>query len=314
MSLSIKFILFQVLIIVPFIGGYFLRGRVPETDSLAKKIVMANLVLIEPPAIFWSIWGLSVSTDLLYLPAAGLAMVIAGFVLGRAFLPLLKLEGRSRATFIISSSLANHGFTMGGFLCFLFAGEKGLALSAIFVSYFIPYTFLFIFSYARRAGSDESGAGIEWYKYLINPQNMPLYAVILALLMNLFRVPRPDILFPVDLFIMISVVLYYLTLGTSFSFRDLGTSLKENALIAIIKFMILPAAAFMILDRLELSPLVESVIMIQSFMPAAVYSVVTSILFNLESRLASGIFVVNTLAFIILVLPVLFLIYGGSLL
>jgi predicted permease len=50
--------------------------------------------------------------------------------------------------------------------------------------------------------------------------------------------------------------------------------------------------------------------MIQSIMPVAVYSVVSSILFELDSRLASGMFVVNTALFLVLVLPLLML--GGG--
>jgi predicted permease len=47
-------------------------------------------------------------------------------------------------------------------------------------------------------------------------------------------------------------------------------------------------------------------------MPVAVYSVVSSILFDLDSDLASAMFVINTLVFLFLILPLV--IYAGRLL
>jgi predicted permease len=50
--------------------------------------------------------------------------------------------------------------------------------------------------------------------------------------------------------------------------------------------------------------------MLEAFMPVAVYSVISSILFDLDSGLASGMFVLNTLFFLFLVLPFIMLASG----
>jgi predicted permease len=55
---------------------------------------------------------------------------------------------------------------------------------------------------------------------------------------------------------------------------------------------------------------VEAVIVIQSFMPVAIYSVVASVLFDLDKELASNLFVFNTLFFLLIVLPLLFVFKG----
>lgn len=155
MPLALKFIIFQCLIIAPFIAGYRMKPFMADPSAVSKSVIRANLMLLEPPVIFWSIWGLQVRYDMAVLPAAGLCIVIAGFVLGKLSLPFLRLEGAARKTYLISASLANHGFTMGGIICYLFLKETGLALSSIFIIYFMPYTFLVIFSYAQ-AGSGSS--------------------------------------------------------------------------------------------------------------------------------------------------------------
>jgi len=45
-------------------------------------------------------------------------------------------------------------------------------------------------------------------------------------------------------------------------------------------------------------------------MPAAVYSVITAVLYDLDAPFASGVFVVNTVAFLAAVLPAIFLFRG----
>ncbi len=310
--LELKFLIFQSLIIIPFIAGSIMRGSVKDPAALSKHILRANLTLIEPPIILWSIWGLAIRSDLAFLPVAGLMLVTAGFLLGGATLPLLTLRGTGKKTYLISASLANHGFTMGGFICYLFLNETGLGLSSIFLIYFIPYTFIIIFTYARAG---QGGLTLASLKDIItDARNLPLLSSVTALALLATGVPRPDLPVPVDILIMMSILLYYLTLGLAFELKDVRALGIVHLVLGSIKFIILPAATFLVLRLVELDREVALVIQIQSFMPAAVYSVVTSVLFDLDGRLASSLFVVNTLVFMVLVFPLLFLLHSFGLL
>jgi len=122
-------------------------------------------------------------------------------------------------------------------------------------------------------------------------------------ILGIKRIPAPV---PVDFFIAISVMIYYFSLGTSFSPGNIKKFLPAHAALAIIKFMIVPLVAIVIALLLPIGEKVRAVIIIQSFMPAAIYSVVTSILFRLDSRMASSLFVFNTVLFLFVVLPLLF--------
>lgn len=312
MTFELKFLVFQSFIILPFITGWVMRRRVGDPAALSKRILGINLAFIEPPLILWSVWGLSIRRDLAFLPAAGLTLVTAGFLLGLATLPLLKLKGPGKKTYLISSSLANHGFTMGGFICYLFLGETGLGLASIFLVYFIPYTFIIIFSYAR------SGRGARFMSSLrehsISPRNLPLLASLTALGLLIAEIPRPDLPVPLDIFIMASILLYYLTLGLSFELRDVRAVGTAHPLLGLIKFIMLPAITWIVLLWLPLDRDVARVIQIQSFMPAAIYSVVTSVLFDLDARLASSLFVINTVLFMVAALPFLFLLRATGML
>ncbi len=308
MPVEIKLILFQSMVIIPFLAGFIMKKQIGEPALVSKKIVMINIVVVDPLIVFWSIWGLDLSGDLVFLPLAGIILSVAGFILGNIGNSFIKLKSTAKKTYLISSSLANHGFTMGGFICYLLAGEKGLGHAAIFVSYFLPFVFTVVFPYAGKKESH----GIFTISYLkkqfISLKNMPLYAVIAALLFHGAGTARPEhALFPIDLLIFVSVALYYFSLGMTFSAGDLRGAWKEKLSLAAIKFVLLPAGTWLVLNLTSIAPDIKNIILIQSFMPAAIYSVVTSVLYDLDTPLASGLFVVNTITFIAALPVIIFL-------
>jgi len=103
---------------------------------------------------------------------------------------------------------------------------------------------------------------------------------------------------------------YYFSLGMSFTPSRVFSFLRENAALSFIKFLAVPAITVGVLAMVTLDPKVEAVIIIQSFMPAAIYSVIASVLFDLDESLASNLFVINTLFFLLFVLPLLFVFKG----
>lgn len=301
-----RFLVFQVVIVLPFLAGLLLKSRFANLPKTAKSIISVNLMIVEPPILFWSIWGLALTLEMVFLPLAGLCMAGVGFALGNLVAGFLRLSTDSFKVHVISSSLANHGFTMGGFLCFLFAGEKGLALSAIFLSYFIPYTFLFVFPYA---GLQQKSQVFRWQfvrEFLFTRRNLPVYAVFFALIVKAIGFERPQIYFPLDILLLISITLYYFTLGINFEISDLNPFKLEQFLLAIQKFLVIPALTFLVLLPFGFSKEIQMIILLQSFMPVAVYTVIAAVMFDLDTRLASRLFVVNTVFFLIIVLPILF--------
>ncbi|MCG8336445.1 MAG: hypothetical protein MJE63_18205 [Proteobacteria bacterium] len=306
MSLELKFALFQLVIIIPFLAGNILGRLLLNLDRLARRLVIINLSILEPPIILWTVLGLSLAPGMIYLPISGAALALTGFLIGKGVAGRFHFGDKSSRVYVICSSLANQGFTMGGFICYLFAGERGLGLSNIFLMFFIPFTFLFIFGYASMEDRKEIFRWESIKEFLFNLRNMPLLAIVTAVGIRTLGFKRPEIYFPLDLLLTIAVAIYYFTLGINFKLSDLNPFKPEHLTLALQKFMILPALAFGITYFLPIGDDLKLIIKIESFMPVAVYAVVSSIMFDLDSRRASGLFVVNTLIFVILVFPVLF--------
>jgi predicted permease len=302
-----KFALFQCAIIIPFIAGCSLRSRISRPQELSRSLVQANIFSLEPLIVLWCTWGLAMSAELMVLPVFGFGLVAAGVLAGSGAATFLKLEGPRRKSFLISTSLANHGFTMGGALCYFFFGERGLGYSVILVLYFIPYVYCLVFPYSKAGTGGRIFPRGELRKIIFSFQNMPLFAMAAGLLLSVAGIRRPDIAFPVDWLLLTSVSLYYFTLGITFTGVDIIATRRELAALSAIKFVILPGAAFLLLSLLPLDPAVKGVIQLQACMPAAIYSVVTAVLFDQDSKLASSLFVSSTAIFLIVVLPVIFL-------
>lgn len=301
-----SFIFTQALIIAPLVAGFLARKFLRNTENTSRRIIMVNLLFFEPPIILWTTWGLDITPSLALLPLSGLFLVVVGFILGRLTAPRIGLEGVDKKTFTISSSLANHGFTMGGFICFVLGGEEGLALASVFLVYFIPYTFTLIFTYAQGR-SDGPSFLFTLRNTLLNFRNMPLLAALIALSLNGSGLPRPGVTFPVFPLVLSAITIYYFALGLTLEPGALLRYRKEHAYLALVKFIALPLMAALFVQVLPLPHDFRKVILIESMMPAAVYSVITSILFRLNRSMASSLFLVNTALFLVIVIPLYFL-------
>ncbi len=307
-NIVLKFFVFQSVIVSGFICGYFLhRAAENQSEKIIKKILKFNIVVLEPVIVINATWGIVITKDLIILPIAGLLIVIAGFILGKASAFLLYSDKRQNASFAISSSLANHGFTMGAFICYIFIGQQGLALSFIFTIYFTFYVYIFIFNYASAVRYNHIVNAKFIFKNLFQLQNMPLYSIVLGLLLSVFKIQRPVPMLNFDILLYLIVFLYFLSLGMQFSFRGLKSAVKPSIFLAGIKFIILPALTIFALSFFRLQHEVKAVIIIQSFMPVGVFSVVASSLYDLEKKTASSLFLINTIIYLAVVLPLTFI-------
>ena len=308
MSISYQFIIFQSLIIGPFIIGMLTKRFISSPDQLARRIVLINLCMFDPIIILWTVWGLQISKELIYLPLSGLCIVIFGFFAGYLFTLLLNLPKKAHGTFVISSSLSNHWFTLGGYICYLLLGEQGLALSYIFLLYFVFYLFLFIFPYALwiQASQEQISTKQLILSTLISARNIPLYTTLIALLMKKCNIIRPAIDMPVECFLLISISIYYFSLGLTYTISKDISYKKSHLVLIIIKFVLSPLIALALTRILPLNTTMQSVVIIESFMPVAILAVVVAIIFDLDTRMASNLFVWNTILFLIFVFPLIY--------
>lgn len=305
MNIITKYAFLQAVSIVPFFGGYFFRRRIKSITEIRRKIILFNLVFLEPVVVFYSIWGIDADKSALYVFIAAFIIAFLGYIFGRIFSKILGLNGDDSFAFVLTSAMSNTGFTMGGFICFLTAGEKAMAYS-----YFsslglacLIYFVIFPLCYVRERG--EKLSITVFFRGIFRINNFPIIGFILGVIFrHLFA--RPQFGFPLlDIMICVLVAGYFLSLGMVFQFKKSRSEKRIHISEFLIKFALVPAVVICVVLILQIDGYAGYIIAVESFMPCAVFSVVTLVLYNISPELSGRIFAFNTAAFFIFVLPIL---------
>ena len=313
----IFFLFLESLIILPFLAGFYLKKKLQlnqtEKKQLSERMIKINLLFFEPIIIIWFIGKLKYSPTTFYLPFSGLFLVFLGFLVGYLF--SYNLSPRNRITIVVNTSLANHGYTMGGIICYFLLGEEGLSKALIFISYFYLYLYGFIFPWIRwkLPSNYKNQTYLSLKQKLLDYRLFPLYGLMIALILFIFQIPLPEnqfLSFMVQTIVYISIVIYYLALGINLELKKLFYWNKPILFVLGIKFIVVPLITLIVLWLIPsefLSLFDKKIVLIMSFMPGAVYSIVSSIIFNLNTRFSVQIFVLSTLIFLAMILPILYL-------
>jgi len=305
LNIVAKYAVLQAVSILPFISGYYFRCRIKSYEQFRRKIILFNLVFLEPVVIFYSIWGIDIDKTALWIFSAAFFIALCGYIFGKIFVRILRLKGDDSFAFVLTSVMSNTGFTMGGFVCFLTAGEKALAYS-YFCSLGLAcliYFLIFPLCYVRER-SEKLKLSV-FLRGILRINNFPIIGFLAGATVRHYFA-RPKINIPLlDIMVCILVAGYFCSLGMVFEFKRGSAEKYIHASEFIIKFILVPTALISAILFVGIGGYAGYVIMIESLMPCAVFSVVTLVLYNISPELSGRIFAINTAAFFIFILPLI---------
>ncbi|WP_428390065.1 AEC family transporter [Mucisphaera sp.] len=334
---TLDFLIFAVFSVCCLAGGYASRekGWVQEETSRFLHLItisvlwalMALMAIWRLPPLASSIWILIIEPTLVLLPAVVVTLICRrlGYSAGESVL------------LGIGAGLANRGFTLGAYFCYAMLGnpehappgidptdanaaqataEAAFAYAVAGVNVMAVCGIIFLYPLARRFGP-EGGRGEPIGKLifhsLVSFRAMIFYTSIIALLLAVLQVPYPDVLAEGSL---MRVLLYvsafgaYFGVGLRLHFNRHVFRFGPHLVLAIAQFVVTPLLTFGLLwtaHQTQTPPtsLLDRVFIIEAFMPTAIQMVMIANLFRLDSRLASGLFVVNTALFLLIPMPIL---------
>jgi predicted permease len=314
MNVVTKFILIVAGIALASGFGYLARKKNWLDEAYAGPLMFYTVIFGWTPASAAVLWPLPLQWSLVALLVFGILMPVILVPFGYFFSRLHKLDPKSAGTFIVGAGIANTGFTMGGFICYCLFGTLGLGYANLYCSIWaLPYVLVY-YPLARRFVDPNANLSAGFLlRSFFDARSLPILGSIVGLLLNLLKVPMPPFISDfhlVDLFIIGSILVSFATIGLQIHFSHLAQKKILHLSLAVVKFIITPALMVLILYLSQfvfgtLPPLARKVVYIQTFMPTAIFTVVISNLFDLNPRLASMLFLVNTVIFLILVLPAL---------
>ncbi|MCC5831250.1 MAG: hypothetical protein JJU36_17565 [Phycisphaeraceae bacterium] len=315
-----RFLLFIVLSIVALVVGYVVRRRRGDCHRLSKDLHYITMVAIWPLAAMLSVWRLPLELQMVWLVVMQLAAVG-----GMAWLALRvgRTLGATRAqqgVLAVGASLPNSGFTLGAYLCYstIDPAEQALAYAMMLTVIMQVLGVLIIFPLCRRYGTQtpiEGSTGRMIWVNLTDLRSLSLHFAVIGVALAAVEVPFPAVIddwYLLDVLFFVGGIATYLGIGLQIYFSDLFHNVRFHAALAAIRFMVIPICGIALIGlslatAVPVDDVLLKVIIVQSFVPAAVMTVMLPNLFGMDVRLAGMVWVWNTALFVVLVLPLLLL-------
>ncbi len=320
MTVEIKFTLSLVLIALSMTAGYISRTRGYLREESARKVMAVVMIVGYPTVGFFAIWNIPLQWSDAWLPVLGVAQatLLSLFALwaGR-WLFADKLE---RGLVGFSCGVGNHGITMAGFVVFLIFGSRGLALNTVYAIYtFFAYVLLsFSIAQAYQPNATRQPLMKLMVKNLLSLQAMGLYTCTAAVLLTSVGVPRPacfDELPIIDIMIFLVIVVAYFSIGLRLHLPHVLEMKRAILSLIVIRHGVGLLIGFGLIGLICLTPwplsdLARKVVIIQASVPMGVMGVAVANLFNIKPREASALFLISSIAYLLLGVPLVMWIFG----
>jgi len=314
-----------VLIISGLVGGYILQQIIREKSHrhdyllsrLRKHLQRFSILGLMPVSFVGAFWIIPFDDlRIALLPVIGSGMILLGGVLGIGTARLLKKGGAQKSALFCCGSFSNLG-SLGGLTSFLFFGEKGFALLALYKIFeeVIYYSIGLPVARFYRAKDENQPTGSRLLELFKDPFFIVATCSFIAgLVLNLSGAPRPPAYETlISIFVPVGVFLILVSIGLGMRFSKVRDHIPEGVAVSLIKFIILPlvagTASYLLgLHKIQ-NGLPMKIVLIGSSMPVAFMALVAASIYDLDLELANSCWLITT-GSMVLVLPWLYFLFS----
>ena len=314
-------LLYAVIIIGSLSAGYVARRTGLLGEGLSKAMMAVIVVAGYPVIQALGIWRMDLQANHAWLPSlatvnslvmVGVAIVVARWVTGNQ---------RRRGLLVIHTCMLNTGVTMGGLVLLgLYGQQIGLGIMGIYTLMCTPFMVLVAYPVARHYSPTHRGGSLGklMLRSVFDWRSIGLPLVIVAVFLSAYRVSCPALVGRLrvpSILAYTTVVLSFFSIGLRLRFSHTRQLMPLIGALAGMRFVVsgVVAVALAMATRWTPWPLAGvnwEGFVVECIMPTAVTSVGIASLFDLDADEAATIFVVNTLMFLVVVMPIIFLVYG----
>lgn len=277
-----------IFILVGYSAKFFFKEKIDE-----KSFNLLSIYFLQVFLTFWGLLKRPLDSELLLAPLVYLAIIFIVLVFTFILARQLFNDDKERSIASIAALIGNTG-NLGIPIGIAVFGEESIPFTTLInlMNVFIVYT-LGVYFYSR--GHFSIKASIK------NIFKLPiLWFAILALSLNFFQVQLPfEIMRVLEMGAYASMVLQMIILGMYLQEVRLShLNLKLIAHINIIKFVVLPAFAFFILQFTPFSNMVKGILFLELCMPLAVSNVNLGSLYNCKPKDITALIFISSLLFL----------------
>ncbi len=319
---TLQFTVFCVFNAACLAAGYGARRRGLLGEHTARPIHFVTVSFVWGAVALLSLWRLPpLNANLWLLVIEPILVAVPAF----AVIPIARRMGcnnKQTGVLAMAAGLGNLGFTLGAYFCYTLLegpegqGEAALAYAVAQVNLMAMAGVLMLYPLARHFGGEHRGDQSILRLIVtsfLDLRALMVHCAIVGVVLAYLRVPYPAVL---DDYYVIDVLFYlggfggYFGIGLRLRLGDARRYLREHALLAVVKFAGIPLLSVGLLAMVNMTavplvPLGQRVVFVEAFMPVAIQCVMISNLFHLDGRMASTLWLVNTVLFLLIPLPLL---------
>jgi len=309
------------LVVLASVAGYVARRAKLVPERLAQTIMTWVVVFGYSSVGLLGVWGLKLRAEHAWLPVLGFlkAPIMAGIgaLVARA---VFRRDSREQGLMTIAPAIGNTSFTMGGFVAYILFAELGVELVSVYGVMWHPMIVTIIYPIARHFGEHAPGRSLArlMLRSIFDWRSLGMFLSLTGLTLSLAGVPRPAAVsryFLIDGLMLLVIALAYFSIGLRLHVSGLKAIRQNIWVLALLRFVVAAGVGLGLVTATRLTPWplggeVRSVALIEAFVPMAVTVVAVSNMFNLRPRDASLLFIVNTVMYLVLVLPIVLWVFG----
>lgn len=304
------------------IFGYTIRRLVDagkinlflEIPFLSRKMQRTAILFFMPVPTMGAIWAAKIDDPrIAALPLICITVMMVGGFLGWFIARILGCNRRQTGVLYCCGSFSNMN-AMGVLVGYIFLGESGIALVALFRMFEELVYYGIGFPIARHYGRDVVKAP-PWMVRLRKVFSDPFICVSLAalffgMMLNISGIQRPSFFATVNaIFVPVGTLLLLASIGMGMHFSRMGF-VRETLAVAGIKFIAMPVLAVTAASLLRLGEIYGGLplkaVLIGSSMPVAFNALIAASLYDLDLDLANSCWFFTTCS-MVLVLPSIYL-------
>ncbi len=285
-------------------AGYIAKktGVLKASDSTVVNSLVINLTM--PAFIFVYTHAKPLNTAMIKAPFLGFAMEMV--VVGLAYLAAraLKLDRRTTGAMMLVSAFGNTGFLGYPVVTAAFEGNKTAILTAVLFDEFAMALILNTVGIAIAATF--AGAKFRWQS-LLEFLKTPLFpSTIIALILKDTYIP-PVIMTTLNFLAGGTVPLAMISIGLNLSTGSVRQYPAAVGTALALKMAVLPMLMFATLPFIGVTGTVSQVVVLESAMPAAVFTGVVASRYSANGAFAAGAIFLMTLVSVLVIPAVLVL-------
>ncbi len=289
------------------------EARRNSVSNAAKWIKLITLSALLPWPIMFTFWRIEdISSRFLVIPVLGVLSLIVGGAASLMMIRITRMPPEKAGSLFACGMMTNLG-VIGGLIGMLFFGKEGFLTVQLFTMFEVFTYYLVVFPMAQQIGQGgDSGFRFNPRLLLSKPMSLiPLTAIIIGYVLRSLGIPAPSILDTISAILVPSVTgLIGFSIGLTLRVSRIRLYHRESMMIALIKFLIIPAIIIPVAALLGLPDMFGGIafkmVIFLSFGPVALIAMVPPQLYGLDLDLANSGWLVTTVGHLIIV-PVLIL-------